>query len=79
METRYIFVTGGVASSLGKGIISSSLAPQNICITQILRSGGGKRDLKLFYDELNGESDTNEIMAEMTIENSKALPFMNNF
>ena len=26
METRYIFVTGGVASSLGKGIISASLA-----------------------------------------------------
>lgn len=26
METRYVFVTGGVASSLGKGIISSSLA-----------------------------------------------------
>ena len=26
METKYIFVTGGVASSLGKGIISASLA-----------------------------------------------------
>ncbi len=26
METRYIFVTGGVVSSLGKGIISSSIA-----------------------------------------------------
>ena len=26
METRYIFVTGGVVSSLGKGIISSSVA-----------------------------------------------------
>ena len=26
METRYIFVTGGVVSSLGKGIIASSLA-----------------------------------------------------
>ena len=25
-ETRYVFVTGGVASSLGKGIISASLA-----------------------------------------------------
>jgi len=25
-ETRYIFVTGGVTSSLGKGIISASLA-----------------------------------------------------
>ena len=24
--TKYIFVTGGVASSLGKGIISSSIA-----------------------------------------------------
>ncbi len=26
METKYIFITGGVASSLGKGIISASLA-----------------------------------------------------
>lgn len=26
MDTKYIFVTGGVVSSLGKGIISSSLA-----------------------------------------------------
>ena len=26
MEPKYIFVTGGVVSSLGKGIISSSLA-----------------------------------------------------
>ena len=25
-ETRYIFVTGGVTSSLGKGILASSLA-----------------------------------------------------
>ena len=26
MNTKYIFVTGGVASSLGKGIIAASLA-----------------------------------------------------
>ncbi|MBR1557728.1 MAG: hypothetical protein IJ647_08225, partial [Prevotella sp.] len=25
METKYIFVTGGVVSSLGKGIISASI------------------------------------------------------
>jgi CTP synthase len=25
-QTKYIFVTGGVSSSLGKGIISSSIA-----------------------------------------------------
>ena len=30
METKYIFVTGGVVSSLGKGIISSSLAKLHI-------------------------------------------------
>ena len=26
MNTKYVFVTGGVASSLGKGIIAASLA-----------------------------------------------------
>ena len=26
MDTKYVFVTGGVTSSLGKGIISASLA-----------------------------------------------------
>ena len=26
MQTKYVFVTGGVISSLGKGIISASLA-----------------------------------------------------
>lgn len=26
MDTKYVFVTGGVASSLGKGIIAASLA-----------------------------------------------------
>ncbi|MBN2775397.1 MAG: hypothetical protein JXR31_14175, partial [Prolixibacteraceae bacterium] len=26
LDTRYIFVTGGVTSSLGKGILASSLA-----------------------------------------------------
>jgi len=26
MNTKYIFVTGGVTSSLGKGIVSASLA-----------------------------------------------------
>ncbi|MCR4910555.1 MAG: CTP synthase, partial [Bacteroidales bacterium] len=26
MNTKYVFVTGGVASSLGKGIVAASLA-----------------------------------------------------
>ena len=33
MDTKYIFVTGGVVSSLGKGIISASIG-------KLLRSWG---------------------------------------
>jgi len=42
METRYIFVTGGVASSLGKGIISASLA--NLLIARGFRVAIQKLD-----------------------------------
>ena len=42
MKTRYIFVTGGVASSLGKGIISASLA--NLLIARGFRVGIQKLD-----------------------------------
>jgi len=42
METRYIFVTGGVASSLGKGIVSASLA--NLLIARGFRVANQKLD-----------------------------------
>ena len=42
MKTRYIFVTGGVASSLGKGIISASLA--NLLIARGFRVAIQKLD-----------------------------------
>ena len=58
-------------------IISSSLAPQDICIASIVRSGGGKRGLKTFFDTINGESESNESMAEFLLEETKDLPFMN--
>ena len=31
MNTKYIFITGGVVSSLGKGIISASLGKHCLC------------------------------------------------
>ena len=58
-------------------IISSSVGPQDICIACVLRSGAGKVGLKFLFDELNGESDSNEMMAEFLLEETKDLPFMN--
>ena len=58
-------------------IISSSLGPQDLCIARVLRSGVGKVGLKMLFDELNGESASNETMAELLIEETRDLPFLN--
>jgi CTP synthase len=51
VETRYIFITGGVVSSLGKGIISSSLA-------RLLLSRGFKVTIQKFDPYLNIDPGT---------------------
>jgi len=58
-------------------ILSSSLAPQNLCTAYILRNGGGKIGLKLMLDALNGEDPGNEMMADVLTEQCASLPFMN--
>ena len=58
-------------------IISSSLAPQDLCIAFILKNGGGKAGVKYLFDILNGESEANAMMAEMLVEQAQDLPFMN--
>ena len=58
-------------------IISSSLGPQDLCIAAIVKNGGGKRDITKLFDALNGESPSNEMMAEMLLEQVQDLPFMN--
>ena len=58
-------------------IISSSIGPQDLCIAYILKNGGGKAGIKYMFDLLNGESDSNDMIAEMLLEQSKDLPFMN--
>ncbi len=50
-DTRYIFVTGGVASSLGKGIISASLA-------KLLQSSGYKVTIQKLDPYLNVDPGT---------------------
>ena len=58
-------------------IISSSVAPQNLCTAYILKNGGGRAGLKLMLDALHGPSESNEFMADYLLEQSKDLPFMN--
>lgn len=58
-------------------IVSSSVAPQNLCTAYILKSGGGRIGLKLMLDALNGPSESNEFMADYLVEQTKDLPFMN--
>lgn len=58
-------------------ILSSSVAPQNLCTAYILKNGGGRIGLKLMLDTLNGLSDGNETMANFLLEQTKDLPFMN--
>ena len=58
-------------------IVSSSVAPQNLCTAFILKNGGGRAGLKYMLDTLNGPSEGNEFMADYLLEQTKDLPFMN--
>ena len=57
-------------------ILSSSVAPQNLCTAYILKKGGGSIGLKWMLDTLNGPSEVNEAMADILLEQTKDLPFM---
>jgi len=59
-------------------IISSTIGLQNICIVCILSSGGGKIGLVRLFDALNGANSQNEALAELTYEQARNLPFMQN-
>lgn len=57
-------------------ILASSIGLQNLCIVAILTNGGGKISLKYFFDTVNGESDSNNLLAELTYNQAKDLPFV---
>lgn len=57
-------------------ILSSSTGLQYLCIVYVLKHHGGRDGLKAFYDLINGEDDTNGLLADMMIEQAKTLPFM---
>jgi hypothetical protein len=53
------------------------VAPQNLCTAYILKKRGGRVGLKWMLDTLNGPSEMNEAMADLLMEQTKDLPFMN--
>lgn len=57
-------------------IIDSSVALQNLCVVHILKKGGGVNELKIFFDHLNGESDSNASRAGRVYEKAMLCSFM---
>ena len=58
-------------------IVSSSIGPQDLCIAYILKQGGGKLGIRKMFDALNGESESNDMIATLLVEQANDLPFMN--
>ena len=57
-------------------ILSSNTALQYLCLVYVLKHDGGHDGLKALYDIINGESDTNDMLADLMMEQAKTLPFM---
>ena len=59
-------------------ILSSSTALQNLCLVHVLRNGKGREGVRAIFSMLNGESDMNDSLADMALEQAASLPFMQN-
>lgn len=57
-------------------LLSSNTALQYLCLVYVLKHGGGRDGLKSLYDLINGESDTNGMLADLMMEQANTLPFM---
>ena len=58
-------------------IVASSIGPQDLCIAYLLKQGSGKAGIRYMFDTLNGKSESNDILAEMIVQQAKDLLFMN--
>ncbi len=57
-------------------ILASSTALQYLCLVHVLKKGGGRDDLKILYDTINGESEANTMLADLMYQQAATLPFM---
>ena len=57
-------------------ILSSNSALQYLCLVYVLKHNGGREGLKSLFDIINGESDANEMLADLMMEQAKTQSFM---
>lgn len=57
-------------------LLSSSTGLQYLCLVYVLKHNGGQSGLKSFYDTINGEDDTNAMLADLMLKQAETLPFM---
>lgn len=58
-------------------ILSSSVGLLNLCLVFKLKHDGERDGLKALYDTINGENDTNSMLADFLLKQAESLPFMN--
>jgi len=58
-------------------ILADTVGIQNLCIVQILKSGGGLAGLERMFKAINGSSTQNVAMAEIVLQQAHRLAFMN--
>ena len=57
-------------------ILASNTALQHLCLVHVLKHNGGREGLKSVYDIINGQNETNEMLADLMLEQAKTLSFM---
>ena len=57
-------------------ILSSNTALQYLCLVYVLKHDGGRDGLTSLFNRINGENDSNSMMADMMLEQARTLPFM---
>ena len=57
-------------------ILASNTALQHLCLVHVLKHNGGREGLKSVYDIINGKNETNEMLADLMLEQAKTLSFM---
>jgi len=59
-------------------ILSESIGLQNLCLVYAIKQGSGLYGIKAIYDAINGEQDSNTVLAENILRLASQLPFMHN-
>ena len=57
-------------------ILSETIGLQNLCFVHVLKQDLGRVGVKYIYDVINGEQESNFILADIIIKQASSLPFM---